>query len=119
MGLQLVEATADTESPNVLHITLKNIGNGPFGLGLSAHQASERNARGILADPTPIRGYRLFMVTRRSIANPDELVKFRAEFPRAVTSYPATSGVILTFGDSGYGSDSYDSIIAPLHGFKR
>jgi hypothetical protein len=103
----------------VLHITLKNIGDGPFGLILNSHSASERNARGILADPTPINGYRLFMVTRRSIANPGELVKFRAEFSRATTSYPETSVLQLKFGDSDYGSDHYSAFNVPLHGFKR
>jgi len=119
MSLQLVKAEIDAENPNLLHITLKNVGSGPFGLTLTAHSGSERNARGILADPTPINGYRLSMVTRRSIANPDELVKFKAEFARPATSYPVSSGLQLQFGDSGYGPNSYSVVIVPLHGFKR
>lgn len=117
MGLQLVEATVDAEKPNVLHITLKNVGDGPIGLALSAQEAFTDYANGVWRDPEPIKGFRVFMVTRRSIANPDELVKFRVELQHPLSSYPAEANLKLSFG--GAGVNDRCTVRVPFHNTKH
>lgn len=117
MSLQLVEATTDTENPNMLHITLKNTGNGPIGLALSAQEAFTDYSKGVWVDPKPITGFRVFMVTRRSIANPDELIKFRVELKHSLSSYPAEANLRLIFGGSG--DNNRCTVSVPFHSAKR
>jgi hypothetical protein len=87
MTLALVETRVAETKPNVLHVTLENVSDTPITLAF-VFDSSKGYPSKILSVPKKLAGYRMFMVTRRSIVNPEERVKFRLELPMPVSEYP-------------------------------
>jgi hypothetical protein len=100
MSLAVLETRVDEKKLNVLHVTLINDGDLPQALWISSSwSVSKRTDGNYYYDPSAVGRFRVFMVTRRSIANPDEQVKLRFELELPAKQYSARSGFRLCFSE--------------------
>lgn len=88
MSFALKEVVTDANDSSIIHVTLVNTDYLPHSVailgGLKARGYTEMKDA-----PKELRLFRVFMVTRRSIANPDETVKLRVHLAAPMTDFPA------------------------------
>jgi hypothetical protein len=89
--------TADPDNARVLHMSVTNYTRYPLLLESTVFDLSNGNY-------ASIGKFRLFMVTRRSMANPGESFKFRVELDTPLHEQPANAELYLQFGsrDTGF-----------------
>jgi len=93
-----VELTADPTNDHIVHIKYTHEGSIPRSVAPVKIRMFWRKHKDELKE---LKVFKLFMVTRRSVANPGEVVKMRLELSTAITEYPSGSSLSVFFSSSG------------------
>jgi len=93
-----VTLTADSANDHIVHIRYTHDGSIPRSVAPVRVRMFWRKRKD---EREELNSFKLFMVTRRSVANPREVVKMRLELSTAITEYPAGSSMTVFFSSSG------------------
>lgn len=83
------KVTVDTKDPRILHMEWTN--TTPIPMSAFAGAVKLRRA------PKGLLDFKMFMVTRRSIVNPGEVLKIRVELPAPFEEYPDNAYLELSY----------------------
>lgn len=92
----MTQTRVDSKDPRILHIDWTNHYDIPMG-ALATH------AR-LMKTPKQLLAFKMFMVTRRSIVNPGEVLKFRIELSAPLEEYPEKAFLQLEYPMAGGGT---------------
>lgn len=99
-----VTLTVDPADDCIVHIKYTHDGSIPRSVAPVRFRMFWRKRKD---EREELKDFKLFMVTRRSVANPGEVVKMRLELSTAITEYPAGSSMTVFFSSSG---ETYNAI---------
>jgi hypothetical protein len=99
MSFSVKEVTVDSKDSSILHVTLVNAGDLPRSVAIY-NTTDNGVATGLIGGQKSLRRLRIFMVTRRSIANPDEIVKLRVQLMAPVMDFSPKAFIQLAFKSS-------------------